>query len=358
MSHHLFVDGGRMSIGAPEKLSLLITMPALNEEKSIGSVIQAVPMEISGIRSVDVLVVDDGSTDRTREIAIENGAEVISHSRRRGVGAAFHTALAYGIEHGADIIVSIDSDGQFDPMDIPRLIEPVVAGEADFTTASRFKDSSLVPTMPRTKLWGNLLMSALISNLAGEKFYDVSCGMRCYSSRAALQLHLLAPFTYTQEVFLNLAFKHLRIVEIPLRVRGEREFGKSRVASNLWKYGFRTSQIILRCYRDYHPLRFFGFIAGLMFVVALGFGAFFAVHFLQTGAFWPHTWAGVSSGVLFALALLVAHMGIIGDMLSRHRIYLEELLFRQRRDTRVVRSTLRQLEASVEAESSKLGRAV
>lgn len=334
------IGGSNRTVSGNERPSLLVAMPALNEERTLGDVIRAVPREIPGVYSVDVLVVDDGSTDRTPEIAIENGAVLISHSRSRGVGTAFHSALAYGIEHGADIIVSIDSDGQFDPADIPKLIAPVVAGEADFVSASRFKDPALKPKMPRAKLWGNLLMSALISNLAGEKFYDVSCGMRCYSSRAALQLHLMAPFTYTQEVFLNLAFKHLRIVEVPIRVRGEREFGNSRVASNLWKYAFRTSQIILRCYRDYHPLRFFGLIAGIMVFFALAFGIFFANHVLHTGSFRPHTWAGVSSGVLFGLALLVVHMGIIGDMLSRHRIYLEELLFRQRRDAQVVRRAL------------------
>ena len=118
-----------------------------------------------------------------------------------------------------------------------------------------------MPEMPWVKRWGNRMMSRLISRLAGERFYDVSCGMRCYGRRAALQLHLLARFTYTQEVLLNLAFKQLRIVEVPLRVRGEREHGESRVAASLWRYGLRTAQIIFRSYRDYRPMRFFGGIA-------------------------------------------------------------------------------------------------
>jgi hypothetical protein len=184
--------------------------------------------------------------------------------------------------------------------------------------------------MPPVKLWGNRMMSRLISRLAGHTFHDVSCGMRCYSRSAALQLHLLGRFTYTQEVFLNLAFKQLRITEVPIRVRGEREFGESRVASNLWRYALRTVQIIFRCYRDYHPLRFFGGIAVLLSVPALALGLFVLAHWWSTGGFSPHKWAAFSAGGLLALALLMLQMGVVGDMLTRHRVYLEELLYRQR----------------------------
>lgn len=307
-----------------------MTLPALDEEKTITDVIRGIPREIPGVGSVEVLVVDDGSSDQTALRAREAGAEVIRHSSTRGVGAAFHTALANGLKRGADFIVSIDADGQFDPGDIPALVAPVVAGDADLATASRFADPSLVPRMPWAKLWGNRMMSHLVSRLAGQKFYDVSCGMRCYHRRAALQLNLVGAFTYTQEVLLNLAFRRLRIVEVPIRVRGEREFGKSRVASNLWRYAFQTATIILRSYRDYHPLRFFGSVAIICVLVAAGLAGFFLVHYTRTGTFAPHTWAGVSAGAFFGLAVMMLHIGVIGDMLNRHRLYLEELLYRQR----------------------------
>ncbi len=313
-----------------ESLRLLVSLPALNEEATVFAVIRGVPREIIGVGSIEVLVIDDGSSDRTSERAVEAGARVIRHPVPRGVGAAFHSALAYGIEGGADLIVSIDADGQFDPADIPALIAPVLDGRADFTTASRFKDPALVPEMPWVKRWGNQMMSRLISRLAGERFYDVSCGMRCYGRRAALQLHLLARFTYTQEVFLNLSFKQLRIVEVPLRVRGEREHGESRVAASLWRYGLRTAQIIFRSYRDYRPMRFFGGIALALLLPAFGLGGFLMIHYAQTGQFSPHKWAGLAAIALAALALLMLQTGIIGDMLNRHRVYLEELLFRQR----------------------------
>ena len=188
--------------------------------------------------------------------------------------------------------------------------------------------------MPGIKIWGNRIIARLISSLAGQTFHDVSCGLRCYNRRALLQLHLLARFTYTQEVFLNLAFKSLRIVEVPIRVRGEREFGESRVAGSLWRYGLRTAQIIFRCYRDYHPLRFFGGAALLLVLVALGLGGFLLAHYLDSGAFTPHKWAGVAALGLLVLALLVLQVGVIGDMLNRHRVYLEEVLYRQRSGAR------------------------
>ncbi len=314
----------------PEGLRMLVAIPALNEEETVARVIHGIPREIPGIRSVEVVVVDDGSSDCTATCAAAAGARVIRHPQRRGVGAAFHSAVAYGLERRVDLIVSIDADGQFDPADIPALVAPVVAAEADFVTASRFKDPELIPEMPWLKLWGNRMMSRLISRLAGRRFCDVSCGMRCYSRRAALQLHLLGRFTYTQEVFLNLAFKQLRIAEVPIRVRGQREVGDSRVANSLWRYAFKTVQIIFRSYRDYHPLRFFGGIAVPMLVVATALGTFFFVHYLWTGHFSPHLWAGFAAGALLGMALIMLHMGMIGDMLNRHRIYLEELLYRQR----------------------------
>jgi glycosyltransferase involved in cell wall biosynthesis len=322
----------RTAAAGEPRLHLLVTIPALNEQATVGDVVRGVPRQIPGVARVEVVVVDDGSQDATALRASEAGARVIRHAAPRGVGAAFHSGLAQGLERGADLIVSIDADGQFDPADIPALIAPVLAGEADFTSASRFADPALVPQMPAVKLWGNRVMSRLISRLAGQRFHDVSCGMRCYSRAAALQLHLLGEFTYTQEAFLNLAFKRMRIVEVPLRVRGEREFGESRVAGNLWRYALRTAQIIFRSYRDYHPLRFFGGIALALLVPAVLLAGFLGLHYLETGQFSPHKWAGFVAVALAALALLIAQIGVIGDMLNRHRVYLEELLQHQRAD--------------------------
>jgi glycosyltransferase involved in cell wall biosynthesis len=324
---------GAAGVAPSQGLSLLVVIPALDEEQTVGGVVRGIPRDLPGIDRVEVLVVDDGSRDRTGAEARAAGARVVCHESPRGVGAAFGTALRYAVDAGADLIVSIDADGQFDPADIPALIEPVRSGRADFVSASRFADPSLVPQMPFMKRWGNRMVSRLVSRLTGQTFHDVSCGMRCYSRRAALSLHPIGRFTYTQEVFLNLAFKQLRIAEVPVAVRGEREHGRSRVAGNLWRYAFNTSGIIFRCFRDYRPMLFFGSVALALAVAGLGLLTFLGIHYLFTGSFSPHKWAGFSGTASLTLALLVFFMGLIGDMLNRHRIYLEELLYRDRERT-------------------------
>ena len=318
-------------------LDLVVIMPALNEELTVGETIRQIPRDIPGVRSIRVLVVDDGSTDGTVAQATQAGAKVVSHWRRRGVGAAFQTGLAAALEMGADVIASIDADGQFDPKTLPALLEPVVQDRADFATASRFADPALEPDMPRIKRWGNRRMSRLISRMVGQEFHDVSCGMRCYNRRAAMSLNLLGAFTYTQEVFLNLAYKQLRIVEVPIAVRGVRKHGQSRVAGSLLRYGLGTLGIIFRCYRDYRPMRFFGSLALGLIIPAVGLEGFLLVHYFLTGSFSPHKWAGFTGAGLMVLALLLLAMGIIGDMLDRHRIYLEEVLYHVRKNGGVVR---------------------
>ena len=306
---------------------MLVCLPALNEEKTVAEVIRRIPRHIDGVSSVDVLVVDDGSTDRTASLAAEAGATVVSHPRSKGVGAAFHTALAYAINRPVDLIVTLDADGQFDPALIPKLIAPVLRDEADFVTASRFVDPALVPDMPWIKRWGNGMMSRLISRIAGNVFHDVSCGMRCYGRKAAMHLNLLGTFTYTQEVFLNLAFKVLRIAEVPIPVRGQRKHGRSRVAPDVWRYGVKAMWIIFRCYRDYHPMRFFGWLAAGLMVPGVGLAILFLVHYWQTGRFAGYKWAAFTGAAMFALGVLLLLTGLVGDMLNRHRIYLEEVLY-------------------------------
>ncbi|REJ67303.1 MAG: glycosyltransferase family 2 protein [Planctomycetota bacterium] len=327
---------------APQRLRLAVSIPALNEEATLAQVIEAIPESIDGIEEILVIVIDDGSTDRTAEIALECGAHLIKHEQTYGVGRAFHSALAAATELGVDLLATIDADGQFDPGDLPKLVAPIVEGRADFVTASRFADPQLVPTMPWIKRWGNRQMSRLISRLTRQTFHDVSCGMRCYNRAAMLNLNLMGAFTYTQEVFLNLAFKNMRLVEVPVVVRGQREHGESRVASSILRYGFHTSRIIFKAYRDYRPLHFFALLALLMFVPALCLGTFQLLHYFigfhgaQRYTFSPHKWSGISSIVLFVFGFIFLHMGVLGDMLSRHRMYLEELLVRVRTQTPTV----------------------
>ncbi len=311
---------------------LLVALPALNEAATIADVIRSIPDTFEGVGTVDTLVVDDGSTDDTREIALELGARVVSHRKNKGLGIAFQTMIAFARDNGYDLMVTMDADGQFDPGYIGELINPVVTGEADVVTASRFKDPALVPTMPRVKLWGNRQVSRLVSLLAGQKFYDVSCGMRAYGKRALIKLTLLGRFTYTHEVILAFSFMGLNILEVPVKVEGERKHGKSRIASSILRYAVQAAAIIFRCYRDFHPLAFFGCISAVLGGAGFLLGGGLAVHYFATGQFTPYKWVGFLAGFLLTFSLVTSLFGLLADMLRRHRLYLEELIEKRRED--------------------------
>jgi glycosyltransferase involved in cell wall biosynthesis len=312
-------------------MKLVVQIPALNEEASIEKVLSSIPRQIAAIDEIVLLVVDDGSRDRTAELARANGAVVVSHPQNRGVGAAFRTGISKSTELDADIVVTIDADGQFNPADIPRLIAPIVSGEADFVTASRFMDPALIPEMPSSKRWGNDFIARWVSSMIRQRFYDVSCGFRAYSRNAFLRLNLLGDFTYTHEVFLTLAFADMMIKEVPVKVRGVREHGESRVASNLWRYGTRTASIILKTYRDYRPLRFFSFFGTVMGIIAVAFFLFLMSVKFRTGMFTPHKWSGFVAGAFAATGMVFFLVGVVAEMLDRIRISADEALFRIRR---------------------------
>jgi len=322
------LDGQRLS---QQKMKLVIIIPALNEEQTIQEVIASIPSSFDRITEREIVVIDDGSSDGTKRIAESTGVTVISHRENRGVGAAFNTGIKAALQIGADIIVNIDGDGQFNPKDISTLIKPILDEDVEFVTASRFIEPALTPKMPKIKLWGNKRMSFLISRLTGKKFFDVSCGFRAYSRDTVLKLTLFGQFTYTQETFLDLVSKGISIKEVPLTVKKAREFGKSRIASNLWKYAANTIRIILRAYRDYKPLRFFGYISLPFSVVGLSLEIFLLVHYMIAGQFSPHKWAGFSGITLIILGLIFFILGLVADMLDRIRINQEELLYLRRK---------------------------
>jgi len=306
---------------------IAVVIPALNEELNIKSVIQSIPDFVD-----QVFVINDGSTDNTAKVASEANAVVINHKDNRGVGYAFKTGVEAVLNGNFDIMVNMDADGQFNPKDIAKLVTPIINNEADFVTASRFKDKSLIPDMPKSKLWGNKRMAGFLSWMTKQKFHDVSCGFRAYNKLALMKLNLFGDFTYTQETFIDLAFKNVRILEIPVEVRGTREHGKSRIASNLFKYAVKTFKIIIRAYRDYKPLRLFGYFALFTFVITLISGIFFLAHYINTGSFSPHKWAGFVAGFFLVVSLVLLMIGFILDMFARMRQNQEKILFELKKD--------------------------
>lgn len=304
--------------------NILVAIPVLNEAESLESVMKGIKgVKITGAK-ISTVVIDDGSVDESSAIAKQAGASVISHGRNRGLGASFRSAVRYATDRNADILVTIDGDGQFNPADIPSLVQPIMDSSADFVTASRFRSEAFIPKMPRLKLWGNRRIAWLVNRLAGTDLHDVSCGFRAYSREALLSLDLIGGYTYTHEVILTLAFQNMRLAEVDVVVRGEREFGESRVASSLVRYGMNTSLIILRNFRDYKPLMAFGIPALLIGALGLLFLIYFGVSSLVLGEFYPKVLAFVGAFlILFATLLLITAM--IADMFTRIRTQLENL---------------------------------
>ena len=312
-------------------MRLLTAIPALNEEATIGDLIERLPRAIDGVTEVHVLVVDDGSTDSTAEKAREAGAQVISHPHNKGLGLAFQSAVAAALRGRYDVMVTIDADGQFDPEEIPKLARPIIKGQADFVSGNRFYEGSRRPkNMPKVKYVGNAMMSWLVGKVAGTQFDDVSCGFRAYAQDALLWLNTHGAFTYTQEVFLDLASKDLRIMHVPITVKYHDQ-RDSRIADNIVHYAINTSKIIFRTFRDHRPLVFSFIIAGTFLIVAFVLGSFVLYHYLTTGTFSPYIFIAFTATYIGTLGVITIIAGVFADMLDRLRINQERILYLMKR---------------------------
>ena len=243
-------------------MHLRIQVPAFNEEQTIEQVVSGAIHAAECAWpdwTISLAVFNDGSTDNTAGVVQDMCCHdpritLICHSTNVGLGRIFRDGLASATNANVDILVHIDSDGQFDPADIPSLVSPVVDGGCDLVTASRFVDPSYRPEMKWGKAWGNAALSRAISCIAGQRFFDVTCGFRAYSARAVelLRRVLSGNYTYTYQSILSCCRAGLRVTELPLVVRGEREFGRSRISSSFLRYGFHASYFLARsCF----PLR-------------------------------------------------------------------------------------------------------
>lgn len=329
---------------------ILVAVPALNEETTIAGVLAGIPGEIAGHR-VSVLVVDDGSTDGTADLARAAGAFVISHGRNMGLGDAFRTMLGFARDRGYHFLATIDADGQFDPGHLPVLAAPVLSGQFDFATASRFADPSLTPRMPPLKRMGNRWVAGLVSRLSGMTVKDATCGFRFYGPRALDKVSCLSRFTYTQEVVIDLAMKGMRIREVPLAIRGERASGKSRIAGNLWRYAALSTEAMYSVAHGHSPWRVYGGPALFLMGLGLLMDLFVFVHWLATGKVTP--FAGVGIGGLFVITfgILLLLFASVADIGSSNRKLIENLLEAETRRKREAGSDLSQVAAKPARES-------
>lgn len=315
-------------------MKLIVIIPAYNEESTIREMLNCMPdLRQQGVELFPV-VVDDGSDDCTGESARETGATVIRHEVNEGLGKSFQDGLKYCFENDADIMVNIDADMQYDPADIETLIQPILECKADFVTADRFsKVNGRKPRpdhMPAVKYYGNQMMTRLVNVLARTDLGDVSSGFRAYNREAILQLNLTGKYTYTHETILDLAFKRLRLVSVPIAVRYFPE-RKSKIASNLAQYTHQTLRIILKAFRDYRPFYFFGLLAALPLLVGVGMLLFSLLHYIFTGEFTPYKFIGFVGIYLFSLGLVFVIIGFLADILVGIRLTAEKQLYLQKK---------------------------
>ena len=306
-------------------MKLIVTIPAYNEEKTIDKVIKEIPRQISGIETIEVLVVNDGSTDNTVKVAKEAGADhIITLKENRGLAFAFRTGLEEALKRGADIIVNTDADFQYNQQQIPDLVKPVLEHKADIVLGSRF--SGHIEHMSSQKRIGNIIATRVTRMASGYPVTDAQTGFRAFSRDAALRMNILSDYTYVQETIMQAVNHNLTMVEIPIDFR--RRDGNSRLMSGVFNYAKRAASTIMRTYRDYEPLKVFGLI-GLVFMFAgMVTGVRVFIHYLQTGMVTPYLPSAVLTVILGIIGVQIIVFGLIADMLKTQRAIGEEVLYR------------------------------
>ncbi len=248
----------------PKGLKVLITIPAYNEEATISILINDIKNILNDKYNYKILVIDDGSTDKTASIAKEAGAIVHSHNRNYGLAETFRTEMHFVGNSDVDIIVHIDADGQYLAQDIPKLIHKIEEGY-DLVLGSRF--AGQIEDMPLVKKIGNKAFSRAISKIIGTKITDAQTGFRAFKREIAL-LKISSTHTYTQEQIIRVAKQKYKIAEVPVYF-ARRRYGKSRLMQNPFEYAIKAWINVLRVYRDYEPLKFFGRIG--LYLIAISF---------------------------------------------------------------------------------------
>jgi glycosyltransferase involved in cell wall biosynthesis len=287
---------------------IVISIPAYNEEKTLPKVILGIHRAMQG-RKYQILVVDDGSRDKTKEVGESCGAIVYSNTRNLGLARTFEVEMELCRQLKADIIVHTDADGQYPSRYIPNMIDAVEKG-ADLVLGSRFLDSS--PPLPFLKRLGNMAFAKVFSHITKLSLTDTTTGFRAFRQEIS-ELPLISNFTYTQEQLLRAAKAGYKIVEIPIKARKTRD---SRLFGNPLEYAAKAWLTIFRIYRDYDPLKFFGMIGSLL----ISFGSIIGTYFV-----WLHLTVGIKGhlGLMMLMFLLlmvglqVVLFGFLADMIRK-----------------------------------------
>ena len=304
-------------------MKLIVTIAAYNEEATIGQVIAEVPRYIVGVDAVEVLVVDDGSSDRTVEVALAAGADhVISHGRNRGLAAAFRTALREAVARGADLIVNTDADNHYDQSRIPDLLQPLLRGEAEIAIGSRLLNGL---RMRAANKYGNRVANFIMQQLLRLPDVDVSTGFRAYTREAALALNVLSRHTYTHETLINALDRQLAIANVPLPARPVER--PSRLIRSIPSHIWRAGLVILNSFTLYRPLHVWGAL-GLLCALAGSVPFLRFLYFFSQGEGDGHVQSLLVGSALLFLGIQMFIAGLLASAIRWNRRLIEDVLYR------------------------------
>jgi glycosyltransferase involved in cell wall biosynthesis len=303
---------------------LIIQIPCLNEAATLPVTLADLPRTVPGIDRVEVLIVDDGSTDGTSAVARAHGVDhIVRFTRRKGLAAAFTAGIDACLRHGADYIVNTDGDNQYSGRDIPLLLGPLLAGSADIVIGDRkIQDvEHMSPGKKRLQRIG----SWVVRQVSGTKVPDTTSGFRAYTREAALRLSIVSEFSYTLESIILAGKKRIAVAHVPVatnpRLRESRLFGST------WTYLKASAATIVRIYAMYEPLKVFSFIGLVIFTAGFLISIRF-LYYYATGAGLGHLQSLILSAVLLIVGFQVGLIGLVADVISGNRKLIEDVLYR------------------------------
>jgi glycosyltransferase involved in cell wall biosynthesis len=309
-------------------MKLIIQIPCLDEEATLPATVADLPREVPGIDEVELLVVDDGSTDRTVEVAREIGVDhIVRLANNRGLAAAFQAGLDACLKLGADVVVNTDADNQYRGSDVGKLVAPILAGEADIVVGDRHVAD--IDHFSRSKKALQRVGSWVVRKLSGTEIADTTSGFRAYNREAALGLLVVDNFTYTLESLIQAGKMRVAVGEAEIGVNPQTR--DSRLFRSTGAYVRRNALSILRIYARYEPLRVFATAGLVLAVLALGAWMPFLLDWILNGDSDGHVQSLILGAVLFIAALQLFALGVIGDLLAGQRVMTQRVFERVRR---------------------------
>ncbi|MEA2473779.1 MAG: hypothetical protein QOE06_1694 [Thermoleophilaceae bacterium] len=309
-------------------MKLIIQIPCLNEEDQLPTTLGDLPRHVEGFDEVEWLIIDDGSTDRTIEVAKEHGVDhIVKLTNNKGLATGFQAGLDACLKLGADVVVNTDADNQYSAADIPNLVKPILEGRADMVVGDRVVES--IEHFSPLKKSLQKLGSAVVRRASDTTVPDTTSGFRAYNREAAIQVQVVSKYTYTLETIIQAGKMLIAIDHTPVRTNPKTR--ESRLFGSMWAYVRRNTVSIFRIYSQYEPLRVFMAAAMVLGAAAAVIWGRFAYFYLFDNSGRGHVQSLILGAVLFIAAVQLAALGVMGDILAGSRILQQRILERVRR---------------------------